>query len=289
MPLIGNRSVLNKSPGRFINAWVGTLRSEFGKHGMCRNAFEAFDDKSAIPVGHLAPSAWVMPKMAGGMSSINSAGLVVAPTAQAVGGITTTAETTITIKIADADGQLISSGNGTATLSILSNTPLLTASIGGSGSAILTITGDVSQIGAEASISGNSTITILVADATPYPLNDASPLRDGGASFQISGVLNPYAIGQLTGSTVDNGVLTADSISAAVWNAILADFNENGTAGKALATAGAGGVDLEALAQAILAAAQVTPIHSNVQSMNGAEVIGDGTEGNSWRGVGVPP
>jgi hypothetical protein len=27
----------------------------------------------------------------------------------------------------------------------------------------------------------------------------------------------------------------------------------------------------------------------NVARMNGAPVIGDGTEGNPWRGVGVPP
>lgn len=289
MPLIGNRSVLNKSPGRFLNTGVATLRSTFNKHGMQRNAYEVFNDKSGIPVGHLAPSAWVLPKIGGGMSSINSAGMVISPVALAVGGITTTAEATITIQIADAAGQLISSGNGTATLSILTNAPLLTASIGGTGSAILTITGDVSQIGAEANISGSSTITVTVSNATAYPLNDASPLRDGSASFQLSGTLNPYAIGQMIGSTIDSGVLTADSISSAVWNAILADFNENGTAGKALATAGAGGVDLEALAAAILSAAQVTPIHSNVQSMNNAEVIGDGTEGNAWRGVGVPP
>lgn len=289
MPLIGNRSVLNKSPGRFLNTGVATLRSTFNKHGMQRNAYEVFNDKYGIPVGHLAPSAWVLPKIGGGMSSINSAGMVISPVALAVGGITTTAEATITIQIADAAGQLISSGNGTATLSILTNAPLLTASIGGTGSAILTITGDVSQIGAEANISGSSTITVTVSNATAYPLNDASPLRDGSASFQLSGTLNPYAIGQMIGSTIDSGVLTADSISSAVWNAILADFNENGTAGKALATAGAGGVDLEALAAAILSAAQVTPIHSNVQSMNNAEVIGDGTEGNAWRGVGVPP
>lgn len=45
----------------------------------------------------------------------------------------------------------------------------------------------------------------------------------------------------------------------------------------------------EEIAVAVLAAAQVTPIHSNVQQINDAEVIGDGTDGNDWRGVGVQP
>ena len=49
------------------------------------------------------------------------------------------------------------------------------------------------------------------------------------------------------------------------------------------------GMTPEQIAAAILAAAQITPIHANTQLMNDAEVIGDGTEGDAWRGVGVPP
>jgi hypothetical protein len=40
-------------------------------------------------------------------------------------------------------------------------------------------------------------------------------------------------------------------------------------------------------AAAILAAAQVTPIHSNVKQMNSATVQGTGTAGDQWRGSGV--
>ena len=43
------------------------------------------------------------------------------------------------------------------------------------------------------------------------------------------------------------------------------------------------------IAAAILAAAQITPIHADTKLMNSAEIIGDGTEGNDWRGLGVPP
>ena len=37
-------------------------------------------------------------------------------------------------------------------------------------------------------------------------------------------------------------------------------------------------------AAAVLAAAQATPIHSDVQKMNGATVLGNGTSGDKWRG-----
>lgn len=42
-------------------------------------------------------------------------------------------------------------------------------------------------------------------------------------------------------------------------------------------------------AAAVLAAAQTTPIHADVQKMNGAAVLGTGTTGDAWRGVGVSP
>lgn len=285
MALHGNRSVLNKSPGRFLNGGVAIMRSSFNKYGMQRNAFEQFSPKAATPYGHLSPSAWVLPKTAGGMSSFNAAQLALAASGAAVGGITTTGESSLTITFNTPDAQLISSGEGSASVTLSTNNPLLTASIGGTGSTTITISTNVPTLGAEASLQGEASITVTVANATAFPLNDASPLRDASATFTVSGSLTPYAIGHMVGSTVDNSVLTADSITAAVWNAILADFNENGTAGKALASAGSGGVDLEALAQAILAAAQITPIHADVKKMNSANVIGSGIEADKWRGV----
>ena len=48
-------------------------------------------------------------------------------------------------------------------------------------------------------------------------------------------------------------------------------------------------VKLDAVPADVLSAAQTTPIFSNVQQMNDAEVIGTGTSGDDWRGVGVPP
>lgn len=46
---------------------------------------------------------------------------------------------------------------------------------------------------------------------------------------------------------------------------------------------------VSALPAATLAAAQATPIHSEVDKINGAAVIGDGSELDPWRAVGVTP
>ena len=43
------------------------------------------------------------------------------------------------------------------------------------------------------------------------------------------------------------------------------------------------------IAAAVLAAAEVTPIHSNTKQINSAKVIGTGQLGDDWRGEGVQP
>lgn len=43
------------------------------------------------------------------------------------------------------------------------------------------------------------------------------------------------------------------------------------------------------IASAVLAALQATTIPVNNTLINGAPVIGDGSEANPWRGVGVSP
>lgn len=51
-----------------------------------------------------------------------------------------------------------------------------------------------------------------------------------------------------------------------------------------IATSGSTGPSAADIAAAILAAAQITPIYADARKMNGANVLGDGTSGNKWRG-----
>lgn len=52
---------------------------------------------------------------------------------------------------------------------------------------------------------------------------------------------------------------------------------------------GGSGPSAESIAAAVLAALQATPIPVNNTLINGAPVIGDGSEANPWRGAGVQP
>ena len=221
MALIGNRSVILKSPGRNLSGTVASIeRSGFNMAGMMRGNRAAFGKLASIPSGNTAPVAWVLPVTSGAMSSRNDSVITLSQTGLAVGGITSDGSASITIAFADADGQLIASAEGSSTFSIQTNTPLLTASINGVGSASFIVSASAT-LGAEASIEGSSVITITVANATAFPLNDASPLRDGTASFSVSGILTPYAIGNMIGSTVDLGVMTNDSVASAVWAKVI--------------------------------------------------------------------
>jgi hypothetical protein len=58
---------------------------------------------------------------------------------------------------------------------------------------------------------------------------------------------------------------------------------------QAINTSGSTGPTAAEIAAAVIAAMNATPPGVDVQKMNGADVIGDGTEPNPWRGVGVPP
>ena len=269
--LIGNRSVLHKSPGRFLAGTVAsTDQAGWRKPGMMRSA--AYPALAGIPNGYYA-GAWFLPMKAGALSSAYNARIALTPAGLAVGGVTspgsagltfTPAATawplddsvqvgagsaSITFTVADANGQLISSGVGSASMTFSTNTPLMTASLEGVGSASFVLSADAT-IGAEASASGSADIVFSMA-ATILPSNDASPARTAAASFAIAGNLAPYAIGSMVGSTLNTQALTTDTIAAAGWQSLAASFADAGTMGQKLNNAASGGVDYGDLAAAV--------------------------------------
>ena len=106
----------------------------------------------------------------------------------------------------------------------------------------------------------------------------------GGAFFYQADLINGYALkfigtgpfqinGNLRGSIVDTGVQVERTTSAA--------FSTTAVGGS--------GPSAESIAAAVLAALQATTIPVNNTLINGAPVIGDGSETDPWRGVGVQP
>jgi len=254
------------------------LLNRFSQAAPIRNQFigEGIDSNyAAKPSGHLHPSAWMMPQKSGDMSSRNEAEITFSTTANGVMGFpivgsasfafslpdadilpvddtspARTASASFSISILDATGQLISSGSGSASMEISTNTPLLTASVSGDGTTSFSITTNNPVLGAEASAVGTASLTFSISGSI-LPLDDTPPARTGSTVITISGGLTPYAIGNMIGSTDVATELTADSIASAVWNAIAASFNHPGAMGNKLNTASSGGVDMDALAQTV--------------------------------------
>ncbi len=224
--LIGNYSLLNKSFARPIGGQVASgNRSSWNNTGGMRNWGKQTGlnwKLAAVPQGHSAGGAWMLPRTAGGMTSRNAARLGVGGTANGAEGygIDGTASLSLT---ALGIGGLIAGGVGTASIT-LSGGGSVTATISSTGTAIFTLSG-AANIGAKGWISGEAPIS-------------------------VSGTMIPYAKGHMTGTTADLG-LTVAGITNAVWTSPLATYQGDGTAGKALSAASSGGVDYQALGAAV--------------------------------------
>lgn len=232
--LLGNYSVLNKSPGRFFGGSTTSVEvqvpSNFQKSGPARNALYVSETTAAlvlyaIPSGNYAGKTWMLPQKSGEMASRNDVVMSFAASASGVSGVTSPGSATMTFTVADAAGQLISSGSGSATFAFSAAGDLL-ASLNGTGSASFAISTNTPLLGAQAN-------------------------AEGSATMSFSGSLTPYAIGIMSGTTVDSSILTSDVITAAVWGAAAASNNTAGTMGAKLNSAASGGVDYSAMADAV--------------------------------------
>lgn len=146
------------------------------------------DQRTAIPNGHLAPSAWFLPQVAGGMSSRGEAVITVA-----------------------ADGNAAQGRNMTGTAAITFDATGSAAAIAAlAGSASITFTGAASA-SAVFSLEGSSTITFSASGA-----GTAIASISGTAAITISGLADPLTTVWMVAEPIASE-LTADAIAAAVW------------------------------------------------------------------------
>ena len=236
--LIGNYSVLQKSPSRFIAGSTvsveGQVRSNFGKSGANRNRFfpdraSASLPKYAVPTGYNPPYTWIIPQVAGELGStgqiFGSGGV---SSANAAGGVNGSATLSGVGSITTAIGQLVIS---------------MVATLAGAGTV------------AEADMRGylNAVATLTGSGSLSGPIAAlawAVAAINGGGSISSA---TPYATGTLLATIRGYSDLTPEGIRDKVWDASLSDYQKTGSAGKALASAGAGGVDYNALASAVWA------------------------------------
>lgn len=218
MALIGNYSLINRTPVRQFNTGVSSGYGDcFNPPSAVKNRFfGGYAKQSATPNGYLAPGAWVLPLVAGGMSSYsqNPLAISVATSELLIGkGMTASSAMTIAVLSAILDKviEMIASG----TLSI-SSAAALSAAI-------------------DAAASGSMSISVSSAI-----LGGIVPMTVSG-SLTISTDVDMTALAAMTAEAGGPTALSPEGLAAAVLNALLADFNDAGTVGEALNNVGASG------------------------------------------------
>lgn len=223
MGLLGNYSVLHKSPGRFLSGTVASGdRYNFSKSGMLRNRFAGehglgFPKFSAIPNGYVHPACWAMAQQSGGLASYKQ----------------------LTAAISETDAQLALGINVDAGLSAslsISNAPLaLIVALEAALSAGIALTQAQLAI-----------ILLLEADLTANgSFTDAQLGNILGLTASLSASMTvTNSITTLVNISADIGgaeALSPQGLANAVWNAQTSLYQDVGSTGKALTDAGGAG------------------------------------------------
>lgn len=252
--LIGNGMLINKVPLTLLGMHWNTQLQPGAEVGLTWP--DNMGKLAAMPSGYYSPQGWMLPRTAGNLRAglISGSGAVSSATMQSGYNIAATV-----------------TGEGGVT-----NAPLgLIISI----AATLIASGGISSATTQALASMVATLT-----GSSSVTATAKGLADLGAALTGSGSVtaNNTALMDIAATIRGYGDLTPEGIRDAIWNALSTSYNDDGTMGKLLNMAGSGGVDYAALAAAILAAAQTTPIHSNIKKVNDVTVTGTGATGDEW-------
>jgi len=282
MALYPNGRYLTRSPGRHFGPGPGLGVVPRLSDGARLGRFTAIADTASTPDGY-GLRALVPPLTAGGMSAL--------------------------VRVAQVDGaaSLLQGApmEGSASVASLLSSAGLSLVVGLSGTAsVLTLTGEGLVLSLTVGLDGSASWALSGTAALALIV----PFEGAGSVAQVTGTADLRGILSMVGEWTPYTELSPESLARSVWDAVAAQYNDAGTMGAKLNTASSGGVDLNALAQAVweyatrtltagaaltaeqvasavLAAAQTTPIHADTKKMNGATLTGNGTAGDLWRGA----
>lgn len=272
MALIGNYSSFNKQPLKYIGAAAAAntgvqsgSRDNFSQSGRVRSRMMQSQTTTALtyyalPNGGYPSLTWFIPQIAGQIGSSNQIYGSGTTTTNLAGGLNAisslTGSGTITngnlTLIAQLIAALTGAGNITPPPILLGTLYLYSNQLTGSGAVAATL---IAYADVQASLTGTGTLS-----------------------------LTPYAIGELSADITGQSVLSPQSLAAAVWSALAAQYNESGTMGNKMNLAASGSIDYATLAAAVLAAMNAAPPDVNVAKMNSATVLGTGIASDLWRG-----
>jgi hypothetical protein len=198
MALKTNTTLLAQLPLRQIGGSPGTFRSMWSRGDrMNQSVGEGIPSKLAgIPSGHLAPSSWVLPYKPGAMSSFTQCVVTVTPgLLNLAAGVNISGDSTVTITVNPADGQLIVSAVGSTSITFN-----LAGNLAGALSA-----------------SGSTSFSFTVNNATLGAIVDAV----GAALVQFSNSATIRATGNLSGDITPFTELSPQNLAAAVWAQVI--------------------------------------------------------------------
>lgn len=214
--LLGNYSVLHKSPGRYLSgSTVSDAPGNFGKSGPSRNRFygcedNGFRERCSVPDGYRPPYCWIIAQKDGGLGSfqqISGSGAVAA--ANLAGGLNADAALIGLGGVANADLALIVSA-----VALLTGTGTITsAAIAGKLEAAATLAGAGSVSGALGALA-SAVAAILASGATTAGI---------AATGEVAASITPFT------------ALSPESLAANVWNSVADSFAATGTMGQKMA------------------------------------------------------
>ena len=211
-----------------------------------------------VPSGYRHPAAWMMPQKPGLLAARN--------TAIGSGGVSSaTMQSGYNI-----DATITGSGGVDSTSTFLGLIVSLAATLTASGGISSASANALATMVAELTGSGDVSAT-------------AAGLAELGATLTGSGgaVGNNTALMDITATIRGYGDLTPEGIRDTVWNAILANYPEAGTAGSTLASAGAAGDPLLGVVEGTLTLRDVQRI---VLAVLAGQVTGAGSGTETFKG-----
>lgn len=229
MSLLQNIRLTNAEPIRRLGDTSDRQPSDMERLLNRFVGFASLDPKSGIPDGYVHPYAWFMPIKEGGMSCYM--GIV------GEGGISSTSYLTKGATIATTT----LTGSGTISEALLSLIIQLSVDIEGSGTISDATMRSIANMGAD--ITGDGDITTAELGVIAWCLASLT------GSGDLEGTLKGFA--SMSADIKSYGDLTPEGLRDAVWGAIATNYNVSGTMGQKLNSAAVGGVDYDALAEAV--------------------------------------
>jgi hypothetical protein len=213
-----NSSIFSALPLRYIGGTPGNFRQLWGRTELRNQSVgQGISSKLAgVPYGHLAPSSWCLPYKAGAISSFTDCRITVTPgNLNLAAGRNIVGDTTVTITVNNALLELVVSAVGSVDITFS-----LSANLAAALSAV-----------------GNAPITFTVNNATLGAIIDAV----ASTLITISSSATIRATGTLAGDITPFTELSPQSLAAAVWEALSAEYNTPGSMGNKLNSAASAG------------------------------------------------